>query len=269
MYILSRGQDLGLVLGPLLGGLVLAVSFAQLDQALENRRRLIRTLVETRSQLARTERESGALAERTRVASELHDTVVQQTATALLLLEAATETPARIDEARDVLRASLSETRHLMHGLTSALVSEGSLVAALRDLSAEHAAAFVVVGEERPLPEATAHALLRVSQEALTNAAKHADAPRTAVTLTFFDGLVGVDIADNGAGFDPAARAGASDTGLDSPELAGYGLRAMAWRVESLGGTFTLETAPGSGTVIAAVIPDGTAATAPENGARR
>lgn len=87
LFLMSRGDDLGLVLGPFFGGLVLTYAYTALDRALDARRTLIAELVDTREQLARSERDAGALAERERVAGELHDTVVQRTATALLMLE--------------------------------------------------------------------------------------------------------------------------------------------------------------------------------------
>lgn len=252
LLLMSRGEDLGLVLGPFFGGLVLFFAYDALDRALENRRRLIAELVEAREQLARSEREAGALAERTRVAGELHDTVVQRTASALLLLEtdeaASGRNPAAVADAREVLREALAETRQLMHGLSRARSDDRSLTEMISDLAAQHGAAFSAVGDERPPGEEAAHALLRVAQEALVNAGKHARASAVHVTLTYFDGAVGVDIADDGVGFAPEARPADPD---------GYGLRAMAWRVESLGGVFSLESAPGHGTVVAGVIPVG------------
>lgn len=74
LLIMSDGQDLGLVLGPFFGGIVVSTAYVALDRTLENRRHLTDELLATREQLARTERDAGALAERGRFASELHDT---------------------------------------------------------------------------------------------------------------------------------------------------------------------------------------------------
>lgn len=178
--------------------------------------------------------------------------MVQRTASALLLLEtdeaASGRNPAAVADAREVLREALAETRQLMHGLSRARSDDRSLTEMISDLAVQHGAAFSAVGDERPPGEEAAHALLRVAQEALVNAGKHSRASAVHVTLTYFDGAVGVDIADDGVGFAPEARPADPD---------GYGLRAMAWRVESLGGVFSLESAPGHGTVVAGVIPVG------------
>ena len=250
LLLMSKGEDLGLVLGPFLGGFVLSLAYRGLTQSLDDGRQLIAQLVDTRAQLAQSEREAGGLAERGRVASELHDTVVQRIASALLLLESEElqrgSSPA-VMQAQELLRVSLTETRQLMHGLVLAGVAREPLAASMQELGRKYDASVEVIGDERAVAESTAHALLRVAQEALLNANKHADAPARKLTLTFFDDAVGVDIADNGVGFDPDLR---------DPSAAGYGLRAMAWRVENLGGVFTLESAAGAGTVVAGVIPD-------------
>ena len=250
LLLMSNGQDLGLVLGPFLGGFVLSLAYRGLTQSLDDGRQLITQLVDTRAQLARSEREAGGLAERGRVASELHDTVVQRTASALLLLETAeleTGTSPAVAQAQELLRESLAETRQLMHGLVRPGAAREPLAASMQALGSEYDASVEVIGDERAVAESTAHALLRVAQEALINAHKHSGARARKLTLTFFDDAVGVDIADDGVGFDPDRR---------DPDSAGYGLRAMAWRVESLGGELSLESAMGTGTVVAGVIPD-------------
>ncbi|WP_460801350.1 sensor histidine kinase [Microbacterium sp. GXF6406] len=257
LFLMSNGDDLGLVLGPFFGGLILASAYASLDRALDEQRMLIDQLVETRAQLARSERDAGALAERERVASELHDTVVQRTATALLMLESdglrPGEQSAAVSGARDALREGLIETRRLLHGLADPRTDVVSLTAALRAQSADAGAEFSVSGVERDVPEKVLHALQRVVQEALTNASKHARAASIHVTLTFFDEEVGVDIADDGIGFDADDRT--SRTEPEGPQSGGFGIRAMRWRIESLGGALTIESYAGEGAVIAAVIP--------------
>lgn len=249
LFLMSNGEDLGLVLGPFFGGLMLSFAVDALERALENRRRLNRELLDTREQLAHSEREAGALAERNRVASELHDTVVQRTASALILLESddegAARNPAAITEAREALREALVETRQLMHGLDRPH-DRSSLTSEIAVLSREHGAEQTTIGTEIAVGAEVTHALLRVVQEALVNADKHAHASSIRVTITFFSQSIGVDVADDGIGFEPnEIREGAG----------GYGLRAMAWRMESLGGTFTVESAPGRGTVVAGVVP--------------
>lgn len=246
LLIMSQGQDPGLVLGPFFGGLVLTSAYAALDRALAEQRRLNADLLDTREQLARSERQAGAFAERGRVASELHDTVVQRTASALLLLETdglrdGGSSPA-VAEARETLREALVETRQLLHGLADPRETAASLATVLGAQATEAGAGFTLVGTERVAPEPVAHALQRIVQEALLNARKHAAAQTLRVTLTYFADSIGVDIADDGRGF--TAQSG-----------DGFGLRAMAWRAENLGGTLVVESRPGRGTVIAAVLP--------------
>lgn len=257
LFLMSNGDDLGLVFGPLVGGLVLAYAYSALDRVLGEQRMLIAELVDTREQLARSERDAGALAERGRVASELHDTVVQRTASALLLLESddlreGTTSPG-VREAAEALRESLVETRQLLHGLADApLQGSASLAAALAELAGAAQAEFAIVGVERGVSPPIAHALRRVVQEALVNVRKHARAATTRVTLTYFADEVGVDIADDGIGFEVDERT------ADAAEAArsGFGIRAMTWRIAELGGLLTVESESGRGTIIAAIVPD-------------
>lgn len=250
LLLMSRGEDLGLVLGPFFGGLVLTYAYAALGRAMSEQERLIGELIETREQLAHSERAAGAASERGRVASELHDTVVQRTASALLMLETDDLRPGgsspTVAEARETLREGLVETRRLLHGLADPRTTAASLTAALRAQADAAGAAFSVAGAERRVPEPTAHALQRIVQESLLNARKHAGASETGVTLTYFADAVGVDVSDNGVGIPDPGTGGAG---------SGFGIRAMTWRAQSLGGTLALESRPGGGTVVAAVLP--------------
>jgi len=265
LLLMSKGDDLGLVLGPFFGGLVLTYAYTALDRALDAQRVLNAELIDTREQLADSERQAGALAERERVASELHDTVVQRTASALLMLESDElkqgQRSGAVRDARDALRAALVETRQLLHGLVDPRVKADSLAAVLEAQSLAGGALFSVSGAERPISETVSHALQRVVQEALVNAHKHARASSIRVTLTFFDGEIGVDVADDGIGFDMAAHesaaheSAAGDT-VAGDAVSGFGIRAMTWRMQTLGGTLTIESHPGEGTIVSAIVPD-------------
>lgn len=148
LYVLSDGRDLGLVLGPVCGGLLLSMAYATLQRLFTARSELIMELTRTRDQLAASERSAGALTERHRVAVELHDTVVQGTASALLLLEAAEQTwprtdgddrvpgAAQIREAEAVLRGNLTQTRRIVHRLGDADPSAADLPAMITDATA-------------------------------------------------------------------------------------------------------------------------------------
>jgi signal transduction histidine kinase len=90
-----------------------------------------------------------------------------------------------------------------------------------------------------PEPE---FALLRMAQEALANVAKHAQATKVVLTLSYLETQVALDVCDDGSGFEPA----------NGP---GFGLIAMRQRIESVSGTLRVESEPGSGTAISACVP--------------
>ncbi|WP_268255469.1 sensor histidine kinase, partial [Streptomyces litmocidini] len=89
-------------------------------------------------------------------------------------------------------------------------------------------------------------ALLRIAQGALANVREHADADTAALTLSHLDDQVVLDVADDGRGFDPAGKPGG---------VRGHGLPAMRARARQLGGELMVESSPGGGTVLTAVIP--------------
>ncbi|PAU44212.1 hypothetical protein CK936_36125 [Streptomyces albireticuli] len=128
---------------------------------------------------------------------------------------------------------------------------------ALRRVTARTAptAAFRLDGEPRALPVETEVALLRLTQEALANVTRHARAEHAAVTLSYLDGEVTLDIYDDGVGFTPGR--GPADGRRT------FGLHGMRERIAELGGTLTVESAPGEGTAVAATVPVRTAAPSP------
>ncbi|TFB16415.1 sensor histidine kinase [Microbacterium sp. 3H14] len=250
LYRWSGWLDIGMLFGPLCAGGILTLAYAALERLHAARGALITELETTQARLASTEREAGREAERRRLAAELHDTVVQGTASALLLLEAEEQrnggaSPESI-RAQDVLRANLVETRRVVHGLSSTRLAEHSLASALAESAAELGAELHMIGTDHAISEPQAHALLRIAQEAMVNAVRHAHADRVIVTLTFDQARIGIDVGDDGIGFDPEA-AGRADRG--------YGLRAMRWRATTAGGTFDVESSPGNGTIISATVP--------------
>lgn len=91
--------------------------------------------------------------------------------------------------------------------------------------------------------------MLRVAQEALANVARHANAARVGVTLSYMGDVVTIDVRDNGIGFVPGSGRNGAGAG------AGFGLTAMRRRVERLAGTLEIETEPGAGTAVSATLP--------------
>ena len=266
LFKLSEGTDLAMLLGPVAVGVMLTLVYDRIQHDAEEQRRLHAEVSLAQGQLAASERRAGTIAERERVSREIHDTVTQGLASSLLLLEAAGRAwprdAARADlaQATALLRGNLSETRNLVHELASPGLDGSPLPDALLVAARQYVptARLLVTGEPRPVPADVRHALLRVVQSAASNIKLHAAASTATVTLGFLPDAVTLDVYDDGAGFDPAAAAPPSDTG-------GYGLRAMRQRVEQLGGVFSVESAPGEGTVVAAQLPAAAELNAPSD----
>lgn len=186
-------------------------------------------------------------AERARIARELHDGVGQALAAVSLELGRAPAEPA-LDGARSATREALAELRVAIDDLRPARLDSRGLVASLRDvlerfeLRAGVEASLRHVGEGVSDP-ALAAGLLRVTQEALTNVARHAEASEVGVVLTVGGDAVVLAIQDDGVGFDPSA-----------PRV-GHGLANLHDRVTLLGGTITVHAAPGRGTAIRVIVP--------------
>jgi signal transduction histidine kinase len=221
------------------------------------RQRLIEQLQATRAELAAAERQAGTLAERQRLARDLHDTLTQGFASIVLLLEAAEESLTRrrpvdrhIQQALRAARDNLAESRRVVWALQPRPLTAQPLPQALQELTGRLAeetglqADTVVTGTTRPLGAQVEEALLRVAQEALANVRKHAAASRVTLTLSYLDDVVTLDVADDGVGFDRAAVA-----------AGGLGLAAMRERVAALGGNLVIESSPGQGTTIAVTLP--------------
>ncbi|AKK04191.1 sensor histidine kinase [Corynebacterium epidermidicanis] len=254
----------GGVLGPALAALVtIAIFFAfrRLWLAHVERENLLQELLSTRHQLIATEREAGMVAERQRIAHEIHDTLAQGLSSIQMLLHVAEKDVAsahpdqailRIQQARATAAENLSEARAMIAALQPAGLAGNSLEAALQRVaaSAQNVAAKVVVeGESRALPMRVEATLLRIAQGAMGNVVKHAQAGRAQITLTFAPEEVRLDVVDDGVGFDPA--------GVDkhAAGLGHIGLEAMRSRVAEVGGVFTVESAPGEGAAVSVAIP--------------
>ncbi|AUG76192.1 sensor histidine kinase [Kitasatospora sp. MMS16-BH015] len=240
------------VLGPVAGAavaLLTAYGYAALYRESRERQQLIDDLVRTRGELAASQREAGVLAERQRLAREIHDTLAQGLSSIVLLARSADAAlPAepsvaseRIREVGRTAAENLAEARRFVAALTPPALEDATLTEALRRLAGGAGADFHLEGEPYPLPVEAEVALLRLTQEALANAVRHARAARIAVTLGYLDDEVTLDVYDDGSGFDPAAVGAGS-----------FGLHGMRERIAALGGRLTVESAPGEGTAVAA-----------------
>ncbi|MFF8838826.1 sensor histidine kinase [Streptomyces sp. NPDC015130] len=229
---------------------------ARLEQALAENAAL-------QAQLLLQAREAGVADERRRLAAEIHDTIAQGLTGVIAQLQAATATPdreradAHLRRAAGLARESLGEARRSVRNLGPAALEHDTLPEALRKTVADWAertgvdTRFTVTGTELPLHDEVAATLLRIAQEALSNAARHSGASRAGVTLSYMDDEITLDVRDDGRGFDPLAPPERVGTG------SGFGLDGMRARAERLTGTVTVEAAPGEGTAISARVPWG------------
>lgn len=215
----------------------------------------------TNAQLFERSRELTIADERARLAHELHDAVSQKLFSLRLTAQAADalldRDPARArQELRQVARLAAEATDELRAAvveLRPAALDEDGLVATLRAqtqvLDRAHPATVTFASHGvRALPASQEEAMLRVAQEALHNALRHAAPTRVEVDLARRGPGAVLRITDDGTGFDPEAvrRAGRH-----------LGLVSMRDRAAAVGGTLTVESAPGKGTVIEMEVPGG------------
>jgi signal transduction histidine kinase len=245
-----------------------AVRTEEREQALtdlaEANRKLEATMEENaglHQQLLTQAREAGILDERQRMAREIHDTLAQGLTgivTQLQAAEQAAEDPAgwrrHFAAATGLARESLTEARRSVDALRPEPLEQARLGAAVASVaerwSALHGIAVQVTttGAEQPMSPAAESALLRAAQEALANVAKHAQATRVGLTLSYMDNEVALDVRDDGKGFDAVPAPPVRDGG-------GFGLTAMRQRIEALAGQLQVESEPGMGTAISVCVP--------------
>lgn len=252
------GWTVGGVVGPLVGAgvaLLIGLGYQALAREAQQREALMQELVATQGQLAATEHESGVLAERARLAREIHDTLAQGLSSIQMLLHAAERAdPERpgvehIRLARETAADNLAEARRFIRELTPPDLDDNGLGVALRRLAvgqwqAQGLAVTVRVSDSIELPMQLQTALLRIAQGAVANVIQHAHAAAAVITLES-DGVgLRFTIVDDGAGFDlqaADARGGRSDS---------FGLTAARERVDQLGGVLSVESSPGRGTTL-------------------
>jgi ligand-binding sensor domain-containing protein/signal transduction histidine kinase len=215
-----------------------------------------------RARVHRAEREFAAvLAERTRIAREIHDTLAQGFAgisvqlelVARLLERAPATAKTHLDQARELVRDSLAEARRSVWDLRSPSLEDSDLPAALAETAKRLVAgtpvqAHVEVhGTYRPLSRDTEAHLLRIGQEALTNALKHAGATELNLQLEFAAQHLRFRVRDNGRGFDATVPPGSRN--------GHFGLVGIHERAEQLGGQVEIKSRPNEGTEISIEVP--------------
>lgn len=276
------GLTFGGVMGPAVSALISLAThyaFATLSRISDEREQLINQLMDTREKLAESEHEAGVVAERQRLAHEIHDTVAQGLSSIQMLLHAAErdvlegpektgQAVERIRQARTAASENLAEARAMIAALQPAPLSEHSLRSALERMARSFGAAGQIPidvdidGEERELKMSTEATLLRIAQGAVGNVVKHAQASRCRVTVTYEEDEIRLDVVDNGRGFDPA------QLGEQRAGLGHIGLSAMNGRARERGGTLVVESAPGGPTAVSVAIPDSPGGHRPSGGLR-
>ncbi len=196
------------------------------------------------------------LSERNRVAREIHDTLSQSLGAISVQLELARvhaheiSIPVRthLGAALKLARAALAEARDSIWNMRSQVLEKSDLAGALKGILERMTEGtgitpgWRVDGERRRLPPVVENNLLRIGQEAITNASRHAKPTRIDVSLAFDGRAVRLSVEDDGVGFTPGAK--------PNGDRRSFGLVGINERAELLGGTAEIRSAPGQGTRI-------------------
>ncbi|MGN6390636.1 MAG: sensor histidine kinase [Gemmatimonadales bacterium] len=210
--------------------------------------------------LAQAERKAGVLEERQRLAREIHDTLAQGFASIIVHLERTEQinhlggSPAKghLDLARSVAREGLEESRRMLGALRPEILEQRALPEAVGRFCQEWSrrtgveSKLSITGAPEPMHPDIELTLLRAVQEGLANIARHAGARTTAVTLSYMEDVIVLDVQDDGQGFIPA---------LPTDGRSGFGLAGMRERAESLQGSVQIESVPGEGTTLSMTLP--------------
>jgi signal transduction histidine kinase len=198
-----------------------------------------------------------ALAERERLAHDLHDSLAQSFAGIGFQLQAIRREIPRdfrslerqVDLARDLVRHSHKEARRTLSSYSAEVNERFDLLRCLEESARKMAEggtveiASSIAGDPRPLRPAIATALLRIGQEAIANAIRHADPSHLWIALFYDDNRFTLSVTDDGTGF------------VESGDLLGFGLRGMRKRTAAVSGTLEISSVPGNGTRVSIFVP--------------
>ena len=213
------------------------------------------------SRVADASREAAVVAERNRLARDIHDTLAQGFTGVIVQLEAAEDARLRglgpesdehVRRAQALARESLQEARRSVRALRPQALDDSTLCEAVKSLvdrindGTGTNAEFFLIGEPRPLRPEWEENLYRICQELLTNVVRHARASNVVARIIFEPNEVRLDVRDDGIGFDRARR----------PE--GHGLAGIQERVDEMGGQLAIRAGAGAGTTIMVHLPRAT-----------
>ena len=251
-------RDVGLSFAVSLGlSILLGLWISSVIEQSQQRGDLIRELQSTRTELAEAHHAAGVLAERARMAQEIHDTLTQGLTSIVMLAQTArTHVPGTggpgaeaLDSIEATARENLAEARALVAAFTPVPLQDSTLAEALGRLARRFgnetgldvevevdAAGAASLTRDREV------VLLRAAQEALSNVRRHAAASHVVLRLTAASGQATLEVTDDGAGFVAG-------------EAHGYGLAGMTSRMEQVGGDVTIDSRPGAGTTVCVRVP--------------
>ena len=245
-------------------GLILAgwgIYQLRVRQLVQQKLSLETKVAERTSSLRETARETAILEERNRIAQDLHDNLAQGLAGIVLQIEAARrafqeapgEAQKHLEDASNQARDSLEETRRSVRALHPLLLERSDLYLALTKLTQQLAGGMPIKvecnlkGSPRMLSKEVELNLLRIAQEALSNALKHSNARNIGIDLTFAAREIELRIQDNGNGFKTPE--------WTAENVPGLGLAGMQSRAERIGGSVVIRSQNGKGTEILVNVP--------------
>jgi signal transduction histidine kinase len=209
--------------------------------------------------LEKETRVSATLAERDRLAAEIHDSVEQGLSAIVMQMEAASEVVNEPDEVKHYLTMvknmagfSRAEVQHAVWDMQSPLLENADLATALQRVAQEISAGDTprvtveIVGEVRRLASNVEHHLLRIAQEAITNAVKHGNPRTISLLLRYTEATVRLVVRDDGMGFDAQA------TSADGRHFGLHGMRSRAQKIDA---ALRINSEPGDGTCVELVVP--------------
>lgn len=257
-----------------LGGVSVIVGLIRLSvRRTRSRNQVLEKIVRERTdelraameQLNEETRNAATVAERDRLAGEIHDSLQQGLSGLILQLDATLKltdlTPdvrSRLNVARNMVSFTRHEVQHAVWDLESPLLDEADLGSALKKMATlispetPHVE-ITVSGSSTALSSSTRHHLLRIAQEAITNAVRHAAAKTIAIVLVCEPDAVSLSVTDDGNGFVP--------NDVLSNGIGHFGLRSLRGRAGKIGGEIHIQSAPGQGTSIKVVVTGATAST--------
>jgi signal transduction histidine kinase len=211
------------------------------------------------TELAKSAKQSAVLEERNRLAGEIHDSLAQNFTGITMQLDMAKEiitgkdndALSYVERANDLARFGLAEARSSVLSLQSMIIKDAGLIASLQMLVERSNIAGRLrctfrcnLADDESLPVAVRQDLLRIAQEAISNALRHAKSTAISVSLSSDSQNLILRVKDNGRGITTVAEGG-----------EGFGLLNMRARVKKLNGSLNIRTAPGRGTSIVVRVP--------------